>query len=139
MNAKKNASGVPLIPRDVLFGNPEKATPLISPDGKRMAYLAPVNDVLNVWVGTVGEDDYKPVTHDTDRGIRVHFWAHDGKHLMYLQDIGGDENWHLSSVDLDSGEEEDLTPYDGVQVQVIHHDKRHRIDHRHEQRGRTRS
>ena len=125
MNAKKNASGVPLIPRDVLFGNPEKATPLISPDGKRMAYLAPVNDVLNVWVGTVGEDDYKPVTHDTDRGIRVHFWAHDGKHLMYLQDIGGDENWHLSSVDLDSGEEEDLTPYDGVQVQVIHHDKRH--------------
>ena len=120
-----NASGVPLIPRDVLFGNPEKATPLISPDGKRMAYLAPVNDVLNVWVGTVGEDDYKPVTHDTDRGIRVHFWAHDGKHLMYLQDIGGDENWRLSSVDLDSGEEEDLTPYDGVQVQVIHHDKRH--------------
>jgi dipeptidyl aminopeptidase/acylaminoacyl peptidase len=124
MNAK-NASAVPLIPRDVLFGNPEKATPLISPDGKRMAYLAPVNDVLNVWVGTVGEDDYKPVTHDTDRGIRVHFWAHDGKHLMYLQDIGGDENWRLSSVDLDSGEEEDLTPYDGVQVQVIHHDKRH--------------
>ena len=120
-----NASGVPLIPRDVLFGNPEKATPLISPDGKRMAYLAPVNDVLNVWVGTVGEDDYKPVTHDTDRGIRVHFWAHDGKHLMYLQDIGGDENWRLSSVDLDSSEEEDLTPYDGVQVQVIHHDKRH--------------
>ena len=124
MNAT-NASAVPLIPRNVLFGNPEKATPLISPDGKRMAYLAPVNDVLNVWVGTVGEDDYKPVTHDTDRGIRVHFWAHDGKHLMYLQDIGGDENWRLSSVDLDSGEEEDLTPYDGVQVQVIHHDKRH--------------
>jgi dipeptidyl aminopeptidase/acylaminoacyl peptidase len=124
MNAIK-ASAVPLIPRDVLFGNPEKATPLISPDGKRMAYLAPVNDVLNVWIGTVGEDDYKPVTHDTDRGIRVHFWAHDGKHLMYLQDIGGDENWRLSSVDLDSGEEEDLTPYDGVQVQVIHHDKRH--------------
>lgn len=124
MNAKK-APAVPLIPRNVLFGNPEKATPLISPDGKRMAYLAPVNDVLNVWVGTVGEDDYKPVTHDTDRGIRVHFWAHDGKHLMYLQDIGGDENWRLFSVDLDSGEEEDLTPYDGVQVQVIHHDKRH--------------
>ncbi len=56
MNAK-SSSPVPLIPRDVLFGNPEKATPLISPDGKRMAYLAPVNDVLNVWVGSVGEEN----------------------------------------------------------------------------------
>jgi len=90
-----------------------------------MAYLAPVDDVLNVWVGTVGEDDYRPVTHDTDRGIRVHFWAHDGRHLLYLQDTDGDENWRLFSVDLDSGEEYDLTPFDGVQVQIIHHDKRH--------------
>jgi dipeptidyl aminopeptidase/acylaminoacyl peptidase len=120
-----NSSRVPLIPRDVLFGNPDRATPLISPDGKRMAYLAPVDDVLNVWVGTVGEEHYQPVTHDTDRGIRVHFWAHDGRHLLYLQDTGGDENWRLFSVDLDSGEEDDLTPYDGVQVQIIHHDKRH--------------
>jgi dipeptidyl aminopeptidase/acylaminoacyl peptidase len=90
-----------------------------------MAYLAPVNDVLNVWVGAVGEDNYQPVTHDTDRGIRVHFWAHDGRHIMYLQDTGGDENWRLFSVDLDSGTEDDLTPYEGVQVQIIHHDKRH--------------
>jgi len=44
---------------------------------------------------------------------------------MYLQDTGGDENWRLFSVDLDSGEENDLTPYEGVQVQVIQHDKRH--------------
>ncbi len=120
-----SSSGVPIIPREVLFGNPDRATPLISPDGKRMAYLAPVDDVLNVWVRTVGGDDYQPVTHDTDRGIRVHFWAHDGQHLLYLQDTGGDENWRLFSVDLDSGEEDDLTPYDGVQVQIIHHDKRH--------------
>lgn len=118
-------SEVPLIPREVLFGNPERATPLISPDGTRMAYLAPVEDVLNVWVGTVGRDDFRPVTHDTDRGIRVHFWAHDSLHIMYLQDVGGDENWRLFSVNLESGEETDLTPYDGVQVQIIHHDKRH--------------
>lgn len=118
-------SEVPLIPREVLFGNPERATPLISPDGARMAYLAPVEDVLNVWVGTVGGDDFRPVTHDTDRGIRVHFWAHDSRHIMYLQDVGGDENWRLYSVNLENGEETDLTPYDGVQVQIIHHDKRH--------------
>ena len=120
-----SSSAVPLIPREVLFGNPDKATPLVSPDGNRMAYLAPVNDVLNVWVGSVDGKDYRPVTHDTDRGIRVHFWAHDGRHILYLQDVGGDENWRLYSVDLDTGEEDDLTPYEGVQVQVIQHDKRH--------------
>ena len=43
----------PLIPREVLFGNPEKAQPRLSPGGKRLAYLAPVDGVLNVWVGPV--------------------------------------------------------------------------------------
>lgn len=126
-NAKR-PSPAPLIPREVIFGNPEKAMPLISPNGMLMAYLAPLDGVLNVWVGHVGEDDYHPVTHDTDRGVRVYFWAHDGRHLLYLQDVGGDENWRLFSVDLESGDEEDLTPFDGVQVQIIHHDKRHPND-----------
>jgi dipeptidyl aminopeptidase/acylaminoacyl peptidase len=120
---KKTA--VPLIPREVLFGNPERATPQISPNGKLMAYLAPKDGVLNVWVGTVGAKDYRPVTHDTDRGVRVYFWAHDSHHILYLQDVGGDENWRLFSVDLETSEEADLTPFDNVQVQIIHHDKRH--------------
>ena len=30
----------PLIPREVFFGNPDKASPQISPGGKRLAYLA---------------------------------------------------------------------------------------------------
>src|SRR5260370_31053101 len=84
-----------LIPRKVLFGNPVKTSPQISLDGKRMAYLAPVNDVLNVWVGNVGADDYQPVTQDTDRGVRFYFWAADNTHIIYIQDIGGNENWRL--------------------------------------------
>ncbi|KPJ96662.1 MAG: peptidase S9 [Gemmatimonas sp. SG8_17] len=115
----------PLIPRETLFGNPEKATPEISPDGDRMAYLAPSDGVLNVWVGHVGQDDYRPVTHDTERGVRVFSWAHDARHILYLQDAGGDENWRLFSVDLDTGKEADLTPFDSVQVHIVHHDKRH--------------
>ena len=114
---------VPLIPRDVLFGNPEKASPSVSPDGKRMAHLAPVNGVLNVWVGTAGGDDYQPITNDKDRGIHLYFWAHDARHVLYLQDVGGDENWRLFSVDLDSGDEQDLTPFENVQVQIVGHDK----------------
>jgi dipeptidyl aminopeptidase/acylaminoacyl peptidase len=115
----------PLIPRETLFGNPEKATPQISPDGDRMAYLAPRDGVLNVWVGHVGRDDYRPVTHDTERGVRVFSWAHDARHILYLQDVGGDENWRLFSVDLDTGKEADLTPFENVQVHIVHHDKRH--------------
>ena len=30
-----------LIPREVLFGNPERTSPKLSPDGKMLAYLAP--------------------------------------------------------------------------------------------------
>ncbi len=114
---------VELIPRAVLFGNPEKSSPEISPDGTRMAYLAPVNDVLNVWVGTVGEDDYRPVTQDTDRGIRMYAWAADNRHILYLQDVGGSENWRLYATDLQSGETRDLTPFENVQARVIGHDK----------------
>jgi dipeptidyl aminopeptidase/acylaminoacyl peptidase len=113
-----------LIPREVLFGNPERASPAISPDGTRIAWLAPVDGVLNVWVGHVGADDATPVTHDTDRGVRDYRWAHDDRHLLYVQDLGGDENWHLYAVDLDSGETRDLTPFDGVQAQLIATDKR---------------
>lgn len=115
----------PLIPREILFGNPERAAPQISPDGTRMAYLAPVDDVLNVWVGDVGKDNDRPVTHDTDRGIRVYFWAHDARRILYLQDAGGDENWRLFSIDLDTDAETDLTPFEKVQTQIVHHDKRH--------------
>lgn len=112
-----------VIPLEVLLGNPEKVQPQLSPDGKRMAYIAPVNDVLNVWVGDVGKENYRPVTKDTDRGIRAYFWAYDNKHLLYIQDKGGDENWRLYSVNLESDETRDLTPFEGVQAQVISRNK----------------
>jgi dipeptidyl aminopeptidase/acylaminoacyl peptidase len=117
------SSQVALIPRKILFGNPEKTNPQISPDGTRMAYLAPVNGVLNVWVGTVGQDDYQPVTKDTDRGVRFYFWAADNQHIMYIQDVGGNENWRLYATNLESKETRDLTPFENVQVRVIDRDK----------------
>ena len=61
----------PLISRDILFGNPERTSPALSPDGKRLAWLAPdTNNVLQVWVKTVGKDDDKIITADKKRGIR---------------------------------------------------------------------
>jgi dipeptidyl aminopeptidase/acylaminoacyl peptidase len=107
-----------LIPLEVLFGNPDHATPLLSHDGTRLSYLAPVDGVLNVWAGAVGEPA-RPVTSDTTRGIRSYGWAHDNRHLFYLQDQGGDENWHLHTVDVESGADVDRTPFPGAQAQVL--------------------
>lgn len=112
-----------LIPRSILFGNPEKAAPLLGPDGRRLAYLAPLDGVLNVWVGSPGAHHDQPVTRDRDRGIRVYFWGRDSRHILYLQDKGGDENWRLFAVDVDARTERELTPFPDVQVQIVEHDK----------------
>jgi dipeptidyl aminopeptidase/acylaminoacyl peptidase len=117
------APNVALIPRNVLFGNPDKAAPRISPDGERMAYLAPVNGVLNVWVGNIGSDNYHPVTQDTERGIRFYLWAADNKHILYIQDSGGNENWRLYATNLETRETRDLTPFENVQVHLLDRDK----------------
>ena len=112
--------GLPqLVPLDVLFGNPERRSPQLSPDGSRLAYLAPAEGVLNVWVGAVGGDSFTPVTDDRGRGIQWFFWAKDNRHLLFLRDTGGDENWHLHTVDLETGEIVDRTPFDGVQATVL--------------------
>ena len=114
---------VKLIPLEVLMGNPERAGAQISPDGKRLSYMAPLDGVLNVFVGEVGTGDERPVTHDTDRGIQGYFWAHDNRHIMYVRDKDGSENFRLYDVDLKTGVERDLTPLDGVQCRVIAHRK----------------
>jgi dipeptidyl aminopeptidase/acylaminoacyl peptidase len=114
---------IALIPRNVLFGNPVKTNPQISPDGKRLAYLAPVNNVLNVWVGPIGSDNYQPVTKDEDRGVRFYTWAADNKHILYIQDSGGNENWRLYATNVETKETRDLTPFENVQVQITDHDK----------------
>ena len=116
-----------VIPRDVLFGNPEYASPSISPDGKLLSYLRPNADgVLNIWCKTLGKSDDRIVTADTYRGIRSAFWAEDSKTLMYMQDTGGDENFHLWAIDATnpSSVAKDLTPFPGAKAQNVVTNKR---------------
>ncbi|MEJ7870762.1 MAG: hypothetical protein WKF67_00780 [Rubrobacteraceae bacterium] len=120
---RTEGTAVGIIPRETLFGNPEKAQPRLSPDGKRLAYLAPVDGVLNVWVGPVdspvGSEDYQPVTRDSMRGIRIYFWAEDNEHIVYLQDAGGNEDWRIHATDPRTQQTRDLTPFEGVQAQLL--------------------
>src|SRR5437588_7387023 len=109
----------PLIPREVLFGNPERADPQISPDGTQLGYLAPVNGVLNVWIRTLGKTDDRAVTDDKHRGIRNFLWQYDNKHILYTQDLGGDENWRLYQTDLATNQTKDLTQFEKVRVDIV--------------------
>jgi dipeptidyl aminopeptidase/acylaminoacyl peptidase len=110
---------VPLIPRSVLFGNPDRALVRISRDGTKIAYVAPLDGVLNVWVGPLDDPSAaQPVTHDKGRGIRMYFWAHTNRHIVYRQDEKGDENWHVYAVDIQTKEVRDLTPLEGISAQI---------------------
>ena len=115
---QSNTMSVPLIPKSVLFGNPEKMQPRLSPDGELLSYIAPRDGVLNIWLLDPASGEERPLTADTGRGIMRHFWAENGRWIIYLQDSDGDENHHLYRIDPRNpdGEAVDLTPFEGVKA-----------------------
>jgi dipeptidyl aminopeptidase/acylaminoacyl peptidase len=110
----------PVIPRKLLFGNPQRWQPTLSPDGTKMAWLAPDGrDIRQVWVCTPNANDERRVTSDRHRGISFYGWAWDSKTILYGQDSDGDENFHLFAVDLETGNVRDLTPWQGVRCEFV--------------------
>jgi dipeptidyl aminopeptidase/acylaminoacyl peptidase len=110
----------PLIPRAALFGNPTRAQGLISPDGQWLSWIAPKDGVLNIWLAPAADPEAaRSVTGSTERPIRQHFWAPDSSAVMYIQDKGGDENYLLYRVDVASGAETTLTPFEDTRVQLV--------------------
>lgn len=129
LGATASLDSVPLIPREILFGNPTYASPTLSPDGKFLAYLAPSEDlnVLNVFVrNTFDSSTARQVTDDKSRGIRSVTWAEDSKTILYMQDFEGDENFHLWAIDATQpdGKARDLTPGEHVKASSITTNKR---------------
>src|SRR6201997_3043561 len=108
-----------LIPRKVLFGNPERSSPQISPDGAMLAYLAPDQGVLNVWVRTLGKTDDRVITNDRKRGIRNFIWQPDSKNILYAQDQGGDENWRIYQTNVATKQTKDLTPFEKTRAEIV--------------------
>ena len=115
-----STDAIPLIPREHLFGNPTRAQGQISPDGKWLSWLAPYEGVLNIWMAPRNNpDDAKPMTRADDRPIRQHMWSPDATSLLYIQDKGGDENFLLYRIDIASGEETALTPFEDTRVDIV--------------------
>ncbi len=112
-------TATPLIERAKLFGNPAKASSKISPDGKWLTWMAPRDGVMNIWVAPLTDlSKAKPLTAEAKRPIRASFWAPDSKSILFINDKGGDENFLLYGVNVETGEQKTLTPFEKTRVQV---------------------
>ena len=106
----------PLIPRAVLLEESQRGNPVLSPDGKMIAYCAPRDGVQNIWLKTVGRDDDRAVTEFSQNGIDYCYWQADSRHVLYFRDEAGDENTHLFQTDVATGRTRDLTPLKGARA-----------------------
>ncbi len=115
----------PIIDRQLIFGDPEISGAQISPDGRHISFIKPHRDVRNVWVKGLDEpfSAARPVTADA-QPVTAYFWSQDGKYVLYVQDKGGNENFHVYAVDPAAPAEaatavppaRDLTPVEGVRA-----------------------
>lgn len=108
-----------LIPRRTFFFNPDHTNVRVSPCGTFIAYIAPFEDVLNIWVAPRERmAEARPISFDKGRGIRSFTWAYTGEHILYTQDKDGDENWRLYSLHVSTQKLQDCTPYENVQARI---------------------
>jgi len=108
----------PIISVEDFFKNSEQRTFRISPDGSHLAYLAPYKKRMNIHIRAIDADSLTRITNVEDRDIASYFWANDNR-LVYAKDEGGNENFHLFSVDKTGQDEVNLTPFEGVRAQII--------------------
>jgi dipeptidyl aminopeptidase/acylaminoacyl peptidase len=110
----------PLIERSKLFGNPTKAQGRLSPDGKWLSWIAPSNGVLNVWVAPASNPaDARVLTKEAKRPIRQHFWSPDSSMIMFINDVGGNEDFALFGVKVAGGEPVNFTPFEKTTAQIV--------------------
>ncbi|MDG5765879.1 S9 family peptidase [Balneolales bacterium ANBcel1] len=118
----------PLIDRNLFFGDPQYAGAQLSRTGRYITFRKQYNGVMNIWIKGVDEDfeAARPLTADTERPVSSYFWSHDDRYVLYVQDRGGDENFHIYRVDINEEpdpetgvpEAVNLTPIDGIRAQI---------------------
>lgn len=111
----------PLIPIEALYESPLIQWGGISPDGRWLSYIKPWRGHLNVFVRPVGSENERPVTRDSVRSISSYWWSADGKRILWIQDRGGDENYHLyvANIGDTASRALDLTPFKNVEVELL--------------------
>ena len=108
----------PLLPMEDFFRNPDTAAFSISPDGTRLAFAKPWEHRMNVYVREISTGVEKRITSSTERDIAGFFWKGNDR-IVYAQDTGGDENFHVYITGINGGEARDLTPFDKVRAGIL--------------------
>lgn len=117
-NQQKDDAAMKQISLEDFFRNPEKSGFQISPDGKYISFLAPYNKRMNIYVKELGKNGETKVTEEKDRDISGYFWTNNNR-ILFLKDVGGDENFKLFGVDPDGKNLLPLTDFPNVRTQVI--------------------
>jgi dipeptidyl aminopeptidase/acylaminoacyl peptidase len=120
MPSGRSPANTPLIPRRVLFAGADRSVVRISPDGRRIAFLAPIDGVLNLWVADVRDPTRaRPLTRVTDRDLGPWIvWLHNNRHVVFFREQGGDENWQAHRADVSTGDILALSPGPGVKAYI---------------------
>ena len=101
------------------FAKPSSSSFQLSPKGTYMSYREKDENLKNhVYVKNTKTDETKRVITEGDELVRGYGWANDNK-LIYVMDKGGNEDYHLFAVDVDGSNQKELTPYDGVKVNIL--------------------
>lgn len=107
------------IPLETIFGVGEIVNPLLSPNGDKIAYLGLTGNSYNIFIYDVATSEKIQITHETQQRINNHVWSGDGSKILYLHDVEGNGNNQLYDYDLTTKEVRDLTPVEGINVQIL--------------------
>ncbi len=118
-----------LIPGEILFSDPVRGNPKISPSGKKIAYMSQVNNVLNLWVKTMDKEDDRPVTCLKKNGLKAltglqkkgmtdYMWVTD-RYIVYFHDPKGYMNYNMYRINIETMESKNLTPCKDSRVRFV--------------------
>ncbi|QCX40624.1 S9 family peptidase [Aureibaculum algae] len=132
-NANAQQNDVPIIDRDIFFGNPEISSGQLSPDGQWISFLKEYNGIMNIWVKKFDQpfDEARPLTNN-ERPLGGYSWTYDGTKILFVKDNKGDENYNIYAVNPNDKADEatgvpvskNLTPMKDVTAQIYQASKK---------------
>lgn len=101
------------------FKTPEAFSFKLSPDGKYIGYMKRrVSGERDLYLKEIISEKETLLKSQGEDLIRGFAWVSEDR-IVYMQDKGGDENYHVYGVDISGANDVDLTPYDGVRANIL--------------------
>lgn len=101
------------------FSNPKATSFRLSPNGKYMSFKEKDdNNKQHVYVKEIATGKVQRIIEEKAELIRAYGWVNDER-LIYMMDQGGNENFHIHAINIDGSNALDLTPFEGVQANIL--------------------